>query len=120
MREKPSEYLEKRRIRSGPMSSTPAHGNNGRFTIWRKSRKLHIQASDQKGWEHVSVSIANNPQATPTWEDMCFVKGLFWYPDEWVIQYHPAQSDYINVHPGVVHLWKPVDVELPKPPIEFV
>lgn len=64
-------------------------------------------------WEHVSVSTHNR---TPTWEEMCWVKDQFFGPDEVVVQYHPARVDYVNFHRYTLHMWKPVGVELPKPP----
>jgi hypothetical protein len=51
---------------------------------------------------------------------MQFVKGLFWEPDETVIQYHPAESQYVNCHPLVLHLWKPIGVVLPTPPTSLI
>lgn len=119
MRDKPSDYLEARRVRRGPTSSTPADGMNGQFIVYHQKRPLLIQASDREGWEHVSVSRLNS-DIPPTWGDMCFVKGLFWEPDEWVIQYHPSEKDYINHHPGCLHLWRPVGQGIPIPPVEFV
>lgn len=67
-------------------------------------------------WEHVSVSAST----VPTWGEMCWVKSLFWEPEEVVIQYHPPESQYVNVHGRVLHLWKPVGVVLPMPPIQSV
>ena len=78
---------------------------------------LRIIASWGGGWEHVSV---NGPNRCPTWEEMCFVKDLFWKPNEWVIQYHPASTDYINLNNNVLHLWKPTNQVIPKPPKIFV
>ena len=51
---------------------------------------------------------------------MNFAKGLFWEPDEVVIQYHPARSDYVNFHQYCLHMWKPQGVELPTPPAILV
>lgn len=67
-------------------------------------------------WEHVSVSAAT----VPTWAEMCWVKGLFWGPEEWVVQYHPAVSEYVNDHERVLHLWRPIGVPVPTPPKECV
>ena len=64
-------------------------------------------------WEHVSVSFKNR---VPTWDEMCQIKDIFWGEDETVVQYHPAKQDYVNRHPYCLHLWKPIDQELPKPP----
>lgn len=69
------------------------------------------------GWEHVSVSFANR---TPTWDEMCKIKDMFWNEDECVVQYHPPKSDYVNVHPYCLHLWKPIGKEIITPPKDFV
>jgi len=74
---------------------------------------LRLIVSDGMGWDHVSVSCTNR---CPEWEEMCYVKGLFWDGDECVIQYHPREQEYVNCHPFCLHLWKPQDVELPEPP----
>lgn len=99
--------------------STPAYGNNGKFFIPRKKIILQCMASDGEGWEHVSVSTAKR---CPNWPEMCFIKELFWDDEDLVVQYHPAKSNYINVHPHCLHLWRPVylDVQIPVPPLIMV
>lgn len=67
---------------------------------------------DETGWEHVSVSL---PTRCPTWEEMAYVKGLFWDDDDCVVQFHPPKSEYVNNHPFCLHLWRPVRESLPKP-----
>ena len=37
--------------------------------------------------------------------------------DERVMQFHPPKSEYINNYPYCLHLWKPVDTEIPHPPM---
>lgn len=64
-------------------------------------------------WEHVSVSTATR---CPTWEEMCFVKSIFWEPEDVVMQLHPRESEYVNCHPYCLHLWRPVGVPIPTPP----
>lgn len=71
------------------------------------------------GWDHVSVSLADS-RIAPTWEEMCFIKDLFWDNEECVIQFHPPKKDYVNRHPGCLHLWKSVDKTFPLPPIQLV
>lgn len=117
MKDKPDYRL--RRVRYGPLASSDAFGMNGAFHVEGPRGKLQIIASDQGGWEHVSITI-NNAHRCPTWEEMCFIKALFWNDDETVIQYHPSKSEYVNNHPFVLHLWKPIGVELPIPPSIFV
>jgi hypothetical protein len=65
-------------------------------------------------FEHVSVST---PIRCPTWEEMCFVKALFWEDEELILQYHPRRSQYVNNHPHCLHMWRPVGVQIPEPPI---
>jgi hypothetical protein len=65
------------------------------------------------GWEHVSVSIKRRP---PNWQEMCFVKDLFWDDEEEVIQFHPPKSEYVNFHPNCLHLWRPIYFRVPLPP----
>lgn len=64
-------------------------------------------------WEHVSVSL---PNRCPNWPEMCHIKDLFWAEEEPVMQLHPPKSDYVNFHPNCLHLWKPLNAEIPLPP----
>lgn len=76
-------------------------------------------------WDHVSVHVLD-PETLkdiprcPTWEEMVFVKGLFFQPSETVVQYHPPEKDYINRHRWTLHLWRPQKLEIPMPPKEMV
>ncbi len=88
-------------------------GNNGYFVFEREGLTYHVIASDGAGWEHVSVSL--NKNRTPTWKQMCIVKDIFWDKEDCVIQYHPPESEYVNNHPYVLHLWRPIDKEIPIP-----
>lgn len=105
-------YLEKNRVRHGIYRSDPEDGPNGKFLLISPQPELCMVASDGMGWEHVSVSLEDR---CPTWEEMCRVKRLFWDKEDTVIQYHPPESDYVNWHPYVLHLWRPIDIELPRP-----
>jgi hypothetical protein len=71
-------------------------------------------------FEHVSVSVNHSIKRIPTWDEMNWVKDLFWEPEELVVQYHPPKSQYVNRNPWVLHLWKPVGVEIPLPPMVCV
>lgn len=109
----------KYRVRRGPLASTDNAGNNGAFIIPSAPGRfqLTIIASDGEDWEHVSVST---PVRCPTWEEMCFVKQLFWSDDDCVIQYHPPKSEYINQHPFCLHLWRKAGSEFETPPSYLV
>lgn len=99
---------EKFRVEKGPMGSNNTYGNNGQFMVksLKLKRVLFCQASDGLDWEHVSVSIADR---CPTWEEMCFIKDLFWGDDDLVVQMHPPKSDYVNNHLYCLHLWRKFD-----------
>lgn len=109
---------EKYRVRSGAYGSPTSYGCNGLFKFAHKGVKFQCIVSDQEGWDHVSVSLPDSKR-TPTWDEMCFVKSLFWDDEETVIQYHPRKSDYVNCHNHCLHLWKPQQ-SFPIPPKEFV
>lgn len=97
----------------------------GVFEIPFESYVLFALATDGKGitgkdrieWEHVSVSLKNR---IPNWKEMCFVKSLFWDDEDCVMQFHPAKSNYVNLHERVLHLWRPNKKEIPMPPLVFV
>lgn len=110
------EYLNKVRIRTGQLATTVFDGFNGMFLPRVGHRRLLCIISDGVGWQHVSVSIPGSPNETPTWADMCAVKDLFWEPEECVMQLHPPHSQYVNMHKGCLHLWKPLDAPIPMPP----
>lgn len=74
---------------------------------------LHIIASAGANWEHVSVSRKNR---CPNWPEMSRVKGLFFRDDETVMQLHVPEADHVNDHPNCLHLWRPIGVEIPRPP----
>lgn len=88
-------------------------GNNGAFYISFESYELKCIASDGMDWEHVSVSL---PHRCPNWKEMCHIKSIFWDDEDIVIQYHPKKSEYVNNHPYVLHLWRPIKKEIPRPP----
>ena len=117
-----NQEIEQYRVLRGPMGSDHTYGNNGLFVMVCPitRRRFAVQVSDGEGWEHVSVSIRKRPNDTPKWEEMCFAKELFWTDNEWVVQYISGKDDYINFHPGTLHLWRPVDQDFPKPPKEMV
>ena len=115
---------EKWRVRNARL---PACGNNGMFLIPAvgKFRPLPLLVVASCGddwveaglplpaWEHVSIST---PVRCPTWEEMCFVKDVFWDSEDVVIQIHAPRSEWVNNHPYCLHLYKPIGVELPRPP----
>lgn len=82
-----------------------------------------LHPDDPTEWEHVSVHYRlYNPHRmfTPTWEQMCLIKDIFWSGDEAVVQFHPAHQNYVNHHPYTLHLWKQVNHSWPAPPTILV
>lgn len=110
-------FVENCRIKKGLMASDSSFGNNGIFIIPYQSLELTVIISDGLGWDHVSVSIANH---TPTWDQMVYIKNLFWEEEETVFQLHPPKSIYKNFHPHCLHLWKPQHKEISLPLPEMV
>ena len=116
MRARPSQELEKCRIRRGIHASDESYGNNGAFIVRTPNGVLlDIIVSDGMSWEHVSVKPSREKR-TPTWDEMSHVKHLFWEDDETVVQFHPKDVEHINCHEYVLHLWKPVGREIELPP----
>ena len=95
----------------------PGNKYNGIYDIPLSGKKARVIATNARGWEHVSVSFDDR---TPTWEEMCTIKNMFFAPYETVIQFHPAESEYVNHHEYCLHLWKPIDQAIPLPPSELV
>lgn len=59
-------------------------------------------------------------QRTPSWKEMAYVKRLCWDAEDVVVQFHPRESEYVNCHPHVLHLWRPRCAVIPTPPPELV
>lgn len=121
---------ERYRLLNHPiLGSNVAYGCNGFFVIPHHRIALHqynCQVSDGMGWQHVSVTLTKDiglgkkknlvtVERCPTWEEMCYVKSLFWEDEESVMQLHPPKSQWVNNHPYCLHLWKPAEIEIPLP-----
>lgn len=90
--------------------STDDDGNNGLFFVpWQDARGNDVTlcaiATDGMDWEHVSVTVYKKNRC-PTWDEMCFIKTLFWDDSDLVVQYHPPASEYVNNHAYCLHLWR--------------
>lgn len=104
-----SENINKFRIKEGQLRSDNTFGMTGSFYIMlpcgAKAYVISSEGMNEYPWEHVSVSIIKQDRC-PTWEEMCFIKNIFWKEDEAVIQIHPPKSQYVNNHPYCLHLWR--------------
>lgn len=116
-------HLERFRKTDGPMGSRPGD-KFGAFFLPRAGTMIVVIATsgnDEIPWEHVSGRVdTHKGQRCPTWAEMCWIKDWFWEAEECVIQFHPAASEYVNMHPYVLHLWKPLNAVIPIPPKEAV
>lgn len=122
MRNTPNVKAERYRIHDGAMGSDATYGNNGAFLVPQKNGPDLVcvvsdgtcpETPEASGWEHVSVSTQFR---SPTWQEMCLIKDLFWRDDEVVFQLHPARKDWINCHQFTLHLWRKRGEEPPLPP----
>ena len=114
--------LDQYRLRHEELQGWGELGNSRsrKFKVYIGGRSFRVIATSGCGWEHVSVSPFHLKRC-PTWEEMCAVKNLFFEPEERVVQYHPPESEYVNMHPYCLHLWRPTGgVEFPHPPAIMV
>lgn len=118
--------LEKCRIVTGMglYNSSSKDGYCGCFKIpLSRNRTAMVVSADGEGWDHVSVHVEHyRPKmnkyesCTPTWDEMCKIKSMFFDKDEWVMQLHPPKSKNISIHDNCLHLWRPQNKEIPLPP----
>jgi hypothetical protein len=107
------------RVSHGLYASTAAGGPNGAFKLRSPMdhKPMGVFASDGLGWDHVSVSRHDR---CPTWEEMEYVRNLFFEPAETAMQLHVPADRHMNVHPFCLHIWRPQQVEIPVPPLVMV
>lgn len=112
--------LEEFRKRFGPYGTKPGQ-KFGLFEIphYNTCATLHvISAPMEEGeWEHVSVSLKSR---CPNWNEMNYIKELFWHEDQTVVQFHPKKSNYVNIHKYCLHLWRHRGGEYKLPPTYMV
>lgn len=76
-----------------------------------------IQKYELKGtwetWLHVSACGRRGERDffLPDWEEMKRVKHDFIGPDRWGYQVFPAEKDYVNKHPCVLHIYSRLNGE---------
>jgi hypothetical protein len=105
--------------RPPPWDSTEADGWNGMFIVPLEGEMWKVICGVGEGWHHVSVSNSQK-KLLPSWNIMCRIKDLFFDDEDWVVQFHPARSEYVNHHPYTLHLWKPLGADLPTPHYSLV
>lgn len=80
-------------------------------------KNLHGMVGNPGGvYRHREIIYENQRvERCPTWEEMCYIKSLFWDDTDCVIEFHPAKADYVSCHPYCLHLWRPTDQAFPTP-----
>lgn len=78
-----------------------------------RGETIRVIASSGEGWDHVSVSLERR---CPTWDEMERVKRMFFEAHETAMQLHVPTEDHISHHPYCLHLWRPTDEDIPRPP----
>jgi hypothetical protein len=122
---------ESARVTTGPMRTRPGEGQYGAFMLespepgWSLALicddGTDAEVPESLGWEHVSVrAFRGQKERTPTWKEMAYVKTLCWDDEDVVVQYHPRTSEYVNLHPHVLHLWRSRLEPFPTPPSSLV
>ena len=116
--------LQANRIKFGEYGSDELYGLAGAFRLIAPGGALVLaissgpeSAANDTGWEHVSASCEGR---CPTWDEMVFVKDLFWDKHEIAVQFHPPELEYVRCHPFVLHIWRPTEMSIPMPPILLV
>lgn len=103
-------------IKKSPrLSSLEIGSDGGKGIIVIPSFVGTVIFSNGGGWEHVSVAPIKQ-RIIPSWDDMCMIKDIFFRDDEWVVQFHPPKEEYVNNVKNCLHLWKPLDKDMPTPP----
>lgn len=109
-------HVDYYRVKTGSLATKDGE-RHGAFILTGKDDFLTVIVSSELGWDHASVST---PSHSPSWRDMCLVKDIFFEDEECVIQYHPPKSIYLNMHPNVLHMWRPHYETIPIPPAWMV
>lgn len=101
-----------------PYYSDKSFGNNGHFEIpIIKKVRMKVIASDGGGWDHVSVSLKTR---IANYYEMKKIRRLFWGDDDIVVEYHMGETNHVNIHKHVLHLWRCQVGKFPTPPRIFV
>ena len=110
-------YLNDKRVKLFKDIDDLGDEYNGAFRFRVNGSPVLVIASNGDGWEHVSVS---HPNRIPSWETMCIIKDMFFEEEEVVMQLHPKKSQYVNFAENCLHLWRPIDTEIPTPPTYMI
>lgn len=84
---------------------------NGRTWTNDIRRLAVIQSLDFEAdghlWMHTSLS--REDRAIPGYDEIALVKELFVGPDRLALQLFVPRKEHVNLHPGCLHLWTPLE-----------
>lgn len=103
MKSKLPKNLVKYRVNLPDYEQVADDSIQGAFVIPYANAELRIVSSNGAGWDHVSVSVAGR---CPTWDEMHWIRKLFFEPNETVIQIDPPEHDYVSFHRHTLHMWR--------------
>lgn len=117
MKKKLPVNLQRFRVDLPGYQRVPDDSIEGAFLIPYLDFELQVMCGYGEGWDHVSVSVKGR---CPTWEEMNWVRGLFFEADETVIQIHAPRNKYINFHKHTLHMWRHWEQVINLPPAKFI
>ena len=79
-------------------AETKNDGMGGKYYDKYTGKRLNFIFSYQMGWEHLSVSM---PSRTPTWDQMCIMKDIFWNKNEACVGFLTADNLFEYVDPRI-------------------
>lgn len=88
--------------KKSPLGSKTETWQNGTSTVLRSV----AEQADGKLWMHLSMSRRDGK--VPTWDQLRELKEM-WAGDVEGYVVFPPKARYVNLHPGVLHLWVCVD-----------
>lgn len=94
-----------------PVGGSMGNEQNGFIILPQKG--LKIMFSNGMGWEHASVSRVSK---MPSYDDLTWVKQILWGANATVMQLFVPFDEHVNRHPYCLHLWRPLEDEIPRPP----
>ena len=65
----------------------------------------NVIASIENHQEHISITL-DGKKRIPTWEEMKAIKDIFFNDEEECYQVFPKKSEYVNLHPYCMHIWR--------------
>ena len=75
------------------------------FVVKAMGNEFNVVASIEPNQEHISITLIHKKRI-PTWEEMKAIKDIFFFDEEECYQVFPKKSEYVNLHPYCMHIWR--------------